>query len=235
MKYLTHADYCRAKNHAGYTHLDKVIPIEKRKLFPFSYHTNFHLSVMRKSGQKAIASLTCAHCEVELSKWGNGSYYTGYIVFDSPSEFYACCYRCRPEGCMDYHDQVHGHRHPMEVMKNGKVFDWVTKEHLAAYCYFVRTNAYELWNYPKGFKSVKLAKNVINPSWGGGSCYIDGRGFYEQNGFSIKIMDRDFKEKWRISPNQVLQLVNDIIRHNVMGNFQHEPDVVKPGIQLTLF
>jgi hypothetical protein len=136
---------------------------------------------------------------------------------------------------MDYHDQVHGHRYPMNVMKGGKVFDWVTKEHLAVYYYYVRAYAYELWNYPEGFKSVKLAKNVINPSWGGGSCEFDGRGYYDKKEMTLIIKDREFKEKWRLSPNQVLQLVNDIIRHNVMGNFQHEPDVVKPGIQLTLF
>lgn len=240
MKYITHAEYCRASNLAGNVHLDKVLPPEKRKLFPFHWHTNFHLSVLRRKGEvtKPIPSLVCGHCGEELADNGNGSYYTGYIVFDSMHEFYACCYECRPENSMDYHLQIYGHREHMKVMENGKVFDWVNEKHLAVFYRFMDySNGYKLWNYPDGLKSVAQAREVLNPGELGGGSYENG--FLHSRHLKLERQNRDFEAVWSLTEKQTLALINEIIAHNFQR--RNNPVVLTtenqliPGTQLTLF
>jgi hypothetical protein len=242
MKYITHADFCRAKNLAGNMHIDKVIPVKNRKLFPFKYFTNFHTRVLRQNGNvvKPLPPLMCAHCDEDLSEWGNGSYYTAYIVFDSAHEFYACCKECIPRGTMEYYDQTFGHRHPMKIMQNGKVFDWVEEKHFAVFYRFMSgSKSYMLWNYPDGFKSVGEAKKAgLGQSHGGGTIWgnamveINGEGWDSYEGLRYNRQDKDFKTIWKLNENQTLAIINEIIRHNVSANFM---PVVTPGVQLTLF
>jgi hypothetical protein len=227
MKYITDADYCRAKNQAGNTPLFKVYHLEDRKLFPFHIFTNFHGSVSRGGlktpvRSKYIPPLTCGHCSEPLNDWGNGSYYTAYIVFDSATEFYACCPQCKPKDSLDFHCQIYGHKHPMTI----GIYESSQKHRAVMRAGFSHSKLFKAWDY-KSATAEQLRDELGMDRQGGAS--FDG-GFLDYNHLRIRISDSKYDRLYEIKPAETVALVNDIIKWN-----HQQTTIPREGVQIQLF
>jgi hypothetical protein len=228
MNYITDQDYCRAKNQAGNTPLWKLYPLADRKVFPFHIFTNFH-SIVSRGGLKItvrvkrIAPLMCGNCNLALDDWGNGRYYTAYIVFDSATEFYACCPDCKPEHSLEYEYQVHGYKEPMKL----GIYQTSQKHRAIVYSGFSHSRLFNAWNY-KNVTPKQLRDELGMDGLGGGS--FDG-GFLDYNHLHIKISDNHFKRLYEIKPAETVALANEIIAWN-HAQKNNTPQI---GIQTSLF
>lgn len=228
-KYITDQEYCRAKNRAGNVPLWRVYPMEERKLFPFHIHTNFYGSVSkygfkRPVRQKMIEPMNCGVCDEPLND--DYGYYTAFIVFDSATEFYACCYDCLPDNSLEYEHQRFGYRHPMTLGPYASS----QKHRAVVYAGFSHSSLFDAWNY-KTVTADQLKNELGVDGEGGGS--FDG-GFLDYKGLRIKILDTNWKLIAEIKPKETVQLANEIIAWNHANNPNNI--VVPPeGIQLQIF
>lgn len=229
---ITHQDYCRAKNEAGNRHLDKVLPPETRLLFPFKYHTNFHLSVARSGAggsvkRKRILPLLCGVCGEDLSLSGNGSYYCANIVFISRDQFYASCYDCARSIELDYHQQTYGN--PVPLFLPEQFNDSVP--HLLVWACHLRA-----WRYKCGDRTpinMTTYKSWTANSDGGFSNAVNNKGWGRYHNGTILLQDNSFKTVLKLSPGESLKLINEIITANKTLPVVKELPAV--GTQLTLF
>jgi hypothetical protein len=234
-KYITDQDYCRAKNKSGNKPLWKVYPMETRKLFPFYIFTNFSTSVV-KGGlttfkQRMIPNLVCSKCEIDLGEYGNGNYYTGYIVFDSKTEFYPCCPECLPDEALDYTQQIHGFRNIVEMPEKYRT----SEIHNLIYSDFIHPYRYRLNEYKDGITVEQYSKfsDKFDSFWG----YLcdEYKTEFNRQKYSVYkpvlcAIDDEEEDEYELvysfPKKKIIEVINSIL--------QHLPEAVQP-VQLTLF
>lgn len=212
-KLITHQDYCRAKNEAGNKHLDKVLPLDTRLLFPFKYHTNFHLSVARSGAngsvkQKRISPLLCGICGDDLSESGNGSYYCANIVFISKNEFYSSCYDCARSIPYDYNNQTYGNPKPLEfpIRYNNSL------PHELVWYGFLSGNK---WLFGDLHTLTGSDYNKLTSGSDGGGTFSGSRGVYAQYKHGVlSVMDNNWKVILKLSKGDAVKCANEIIEAN---------------------
>lgn len=222
MRYLNENNYKQAKQGAGYIPLEKEMPVETRKLFPYSYHTNYALYY---EGEKKDP-LFCGKCSIDLSLWGNGKYYCAYLIFDNAHDFYACCPECMRNAekkPMEYSNQVYGYEKPMEL------FELDTKiECRAVYrCVLSQRMKYKLWNSPQGITAETLQKEIYSGQCG--CSFEDGFLDWSNKGLTYMTYEKDNDVFFKLNNSQIVNIINSIIQ----TNFKNTQQVV--GQQLFLF
>lgn len=185
------------------------------KLYPFYYFQNFH----------DVGELTpnCDYCGQSLRKCGNGSYYMAYVIFENGNSVKLCCStrHCYRYDILDYHNQIYGHRKPIEL---GKYHGSLIHE-LVFKCLMNGSYRYKAWTLTNGITEKDLSFH----SWSGGT--LDLSMFKGQWQMKDKVIEyyKFGENKNVITKSQCVKAMNEIIFYNL------EQQGAVPGQQLKLF
>lgn len=205
---------------------------ENQKLFPFYVFTNFRVNSVQ--GIKNPI-LRCDYCGRNLSKSGNGSYFTSFVVFEDPATIRALCsLRCKhiPDNLMEFGDQKYGFREPVTLPE---LYSESVKYKLVYRACLKSTANMDFWarQYPNGI-DMELFKERVQPiyqgaSFGEGSYDFDRKGIvYYKNVKNGKMKEILFSETtlgtyeymedynrvniFKLKPGEVLHILNNIIK-----------------------
>lgn len=195
---------------------EEPLKSDNQKLFPFYFMTNFYVNLQSKVNPERYTKcpeLVCDYCGEVVNYPNNGAYWTAYVVLESSVVIKNICnpYHCknRPAGLMDYQHQLYGVREPLQLPER-----------------FHKSNAHclifsKLCRFSRGFW-LKACTHGINLNdykerlafIGGGTLDFPGfDGWYDLSASGIKLMDNDFKVVLKLSPPEIVKVINEIIRN----------------------